>query len=242
MVYQGMVNHDYAYLAHLIASQAADHGNEDAKDRLSQLSQPSPNTISRSEHETLTEAKLVRKRTTAKQRSDASGMRSVDIPASQSALIVENARNSTQMTQPAVGVSRSSGEGARPRVLGPQGVPYAVPQGTPPSNSTSPRQRPIDLGQEGGTPASQSPRPWANAPRYALTDPGSNSAQNPRPPPQQNNFGPPRRDGRPGASPGPEQNEVEPPRNTGPPKKGPQTFAEMGITTAKVEEKECVIM
>ncbi|KAG6821242.1 hypothetical protein H0H93_002352 [Arthromyces matolae] len=46
------------------------HGNSDASERLSALSQPSPNALSRQQHDTITENKLVRKRTMAKQRSD----------------------------------------------------------------------------------------------------------------------------------------------------------------------------
>ena len=53
--------------------QAAEHNNQDAKDRLAALSQPSPQALSRTEHNHLTESKLVRSRTQAKQRSDAAG-------------------------------------------------------------------------------------------------------------------------------------------------------------------------
>jgi hypothetical protein len=53
--------------------QASQHGNTDATERLAALSQPAPAALSRQEHDTLTETTLVRKRTQAKQRSDASG-------------------------------------------------------------------------------------------------------------------------------------------------------------------------
>ncbi|KAF8076340.1 hypothetical protein FPV67DRAFT_1664619 [Lyophyllum atratum] len=53
--------------------QAQLHGNNDASERLSALSQPSPNALSRQQHDTITENKLVRKRTQAKQRSDTLG-------------------------------------------------------------------------------------------------------------------------------------------------------------------------
>ncbi|KAG5646605.1 hypothetical protein DXG03_002909 [Asterophora parasitica] len=49
---------------------AESHGNNDAAERLSALSQPSPNALSRQQHDNITESKLVRKRTQAKQRSD----------------------------------------------------------------------------------------------------------------------------------------------------------------------------
>lgn len=55
------------------SSQASQHGNTDATERLAALSQPAPVALSRQEHDNLTETTLVRKRTQAKQRSDASG-------------------------------------------------------------------------------------------------------------------------------------------------------------------------
>jgi len=51
------------------------HGNSDAQERLAALSRPDPSSLSRQQHEVLTETTLVRKRTQAKQRSDASGQR-----------------------------------------------------------------------------------------------------------------------------------------------------------------------
>ncbi|KAF5345956.1 hypothetical protein D9756_010911 [Leucocoprinus leucothites] len=53
-------------------TRARDHGNSDAEDRLKALEQPMPQMLSRQEHDTITDDKLVRKRTQAKQRSDAS--------------------------------------------------------------------------------------------------------------------------------------------------------------------------
>ncbi|KAF8875033.1 hypothetical protein BD779DRAFT_1678416 [Infundibulicybe gibba] len=52
-------------------TKARDHGNADAAERLVALSQPSPQALSRQEHDTITDVKLVRKRTQAKQRSEA---------------------------------------------------------------------------------------------------------------------------------------------------------------------------
>ncbi|KAG6814211.1 hypothetical protein H0H92_000888 [Tricholoma furcatifolium] len=52
---------------------AQSHGNNDAAERLSALSQPLPNALSRQQHDTITESRLVRKRTQAKQRSDTAG-------------------------------------------------------------------------------------------------------------------------------------------------------------------------
>lgn len=53
--------------------QASQHGNADATERINALSQPAPAALSRQEHDNLTETTLVRKRTQAKQRSDARG-------------------------------------------------------------------------------------------------------------------------------------------------------------------------
>lgn len=54
-------------------TRASQHGNTDATDRLAALSKPAPAALSRQEHDNLTETTLVRKRTQAKQRSDARG-------------------------------------------------------------------------------------------------------------------------------------------------------------------------
>jgi len=50
-------------------TRAREHGNADAAERLAALQQPLPAALSRHEHDTITENKLVRKRTQAKQRS-----------------------------------------------------------------------------------------------------------------------------------------------------------------------------
>lgn len=52
-------------------SQAAGHGNEDAKQRLDALQQSNPAALNRTDHDAHLENKLVRKRTQAKVRSDA---------------------------------------------------------------------------------------------------------------------------------------------------------------------------
>ncbi|KAL0579576.1 hypothetical protein V5O48_002414 [Marasmius crinis-equi] len=55
--------------------KAAAHGNTDASDRLAALQQPTPQSLSRAEHDNITESKLVRTRTQAKQRSEAQKVR-----------------------------------------------------------------------------------------------------------------------------------------------------------------------
>ncbi|KAF9458316.1 hypothetical protein BDZ94DRAFT_114754 [Collybia nuda] len=59
---------------------AKDHGNTDAAERLAALSQSSSQALSRQEHDAITENKLVRKRTQAKQRSEAMGLPSSPYP------------------------------------------------------------------------------------------------------------------------------------------------------------------
>ncbi|TFK63725.1 HCP-like protein [Pluteus cervinus] len=55
-------------------TRARDHGNQDAVERLKELTKPEgPQALSRQEHDSITENKLVRKRTQAKQRSDTVG-------------------------------------------------------------------------------------------------------------------------------------------------------------------------
>ncbi|GAW04510.1 HCP-like protein [Lentinula edodes] len=51
------------------------HGNTDAGERLAALSQPAPQVLSRVEHDEITESKLVRSRTRAKERSEAQKVR-----------------------------------------------------------------------------------------------------------------------------------------------------------------------
>ena len=89
-------------------------------------------------------------------------------------------------------------------------------------------------------------RPFANAPRYSLVDPGSRSASPASaPPPGANRAGVGA--GGPGSRPQPSrqnsgQPDVSSPLAQAPPKPGPQTFEEMGITTGKLEDKDCIIM
>ena len=62
-----MADHDPKHSRYIWAS---DHGNTDAVERLAASSQPSPQSLSRQEHDTITESKLVHKRAQAKQRSE----------------------------------------------------------------------------------------------------------------------------------------------------------------------------
>jgi hypothetical protein len=283
------------------------HGNPDAKDRLVALSQPDPSSLSRQQHEVLTETTLVRKRTQAKQRSDASGQRPTGTGRPDGRKIVENARKGSLLMP-----SLPENDYPPPMPSMPS-IPQQQQQPPPPQPQPQPQQQPppqpqqppqqqqlIPQGPQASTlppqPVSQSPpqsayppgqrplpggsKPFGNSPRYTLTDPG------PRPSSSQGSGGPgpapPKQTGspEPGRRPthqqtrppaqqpsqqGPEQGSVPapkpsqgsqpiistlPPPGTGfdpgsfnqKPYKGAQTFQEMGITTAKVEDKDCVIM
>ena len=190
------------------------------------------------------------------------------MPAAAGARIVENVRKNSMMRPPAAaGPSQPpSGRSSYGSVINEEPRPQSM--GRPPQQYGSPSQQPQRLPngpeQAASPPPSAAPaggRQFANAPRYSLADPGSSSAGGPRPMPSQQSqsFGPPGR--RPNHSPAPSQGgsslgpqgqqspgygspAMTPPVGTptGPPRKGAQTFAEMGITTGKVEEKDCVIM
>lgn len=175
------------------------------------------------------------------------------MPQDQGARIVDNVRKNSVMMPPAVSASSPPAQPARYPAAAP--VPAPAPLTAPvsaPNPATfapQPQRTPVSTSpaNQSRRPQSQSPRPFANATRYSLADPGSGSAPNSRPPSSQSqsSTGPPRRDGRPSLDNRPEPSfpALGPGVPSGPPpKKGPATFAEMGITTAKVEEKDCIIM
>ena len=262
------------------------HGNSDAQERLAALSRPDPSSLSRQQHEVLTETTLVRKRTQAKQRSDASGQRPAGRPDGKK--IMENVRKGSMLmpavpeddypplmpSMPSMSQQQQQQQQQPPQQQQPkpqkQQSPAPAPQPVPqsqPQSAYPPGQRPL-------------PGSFKPGPRYTLTDPGS------RPGSSQGSGGPgqvpPRKGGSPdpGRRPTPQQNKPSgqhlsqhgqgqesppkpkpshspqpiistlPPPGTGfdqgphsqKPPKGAQTFQEMGIATAKVEEKDCVIM
>ena len=149
----------------------------------------------------------------------------------------------------------------------PKGRPSPLPSSNQPfTNSTSPRVRPSQV-NGGGSPQPQPQqqqqqqhlqKPFANAQRYSLVDPGSGGGgEAGSPKPQQHSGTPP-----PGRrTPQQQQQQQQAPTvgggqpqqqeipqlgygggPAGRPSKGPQTFAEMGIQSTKLENKDCVIM
>jgi len=209
-------------------TRASDHGNSDAIDRLAALNQPSPQALSRQEHDTITEAKLIRKRTQAKQRSDvATGGNPSPLPqtGTNGRQVIEVVRKNSVNYDP------GPTQGATAPGLGPirerrGSASVAVQNSSPGSDFTGGPQL----------------RAYPNSHRYTLTDmpsqgPASGIGGHAQ------SLGGGRPAGRPPASrlqsSGNLSTEPSPSR---PSKTGPTTFAEMGITAAKAEDKECVIM
>ncbi|OCH86984.1 hypothetical protein OBBRIDRAFT_760449 [Obba rivulosa] len=226
-------------------TKAAQHGNTDAAERLQALSQPAPQALSREEHENITDSRLVRKRTLAKQRSEATpGVQRASMTAGQGQQILDDVKRTSLTSVPAV----AAPQGRLPAVTEERIV-------TPPSNSMSPRPSTSGPPSQGA----QS-RPFAGAPRYSLADPGVGSnppsnSSSPKPglpgspalmsareklrqQTQQQN----RPNGAPGSASYPEAPEEDAPPTRPPPGRGPKTFEEMGFTSQKLEEKDCVIM
>ncbi|KAG8216706.1 HCP-like protein [Butyriboletus roseoflavus] len=225
---------------------ASDHGNTDAVERLAALSQPSPQSLSRQEHDNITESKLVRKRTQAKQRSEREGGAARPSMEDGRHVVEVIRKNSTAR-------HHAHGSGAAPT----QFLPPVVEQ---PSQAMTPQ-----IQQGLGAPLGPGPQAalnqqFPNQRRYTLVDPGANPTGLASPPPPLPNADSPsyaRQAGRPPGqrtgsmpSPAPPQGgpqdmdgeaSQQPPPGRHPPK-GPTTFAEMGIQGVKLEEKECVIM
>ncbi|KAH7886822.1 HCP-like protein [Phlebopus sp. FC_14] len=220
---------------------AAEQGNSDAIERLAALSQASPQALSRQQHDDITEAKLVRKRTQAKQRSERT-----DGPAGAGRPSIEDGRQVVEV------IRRNSVVRPSAQAPGPVSGPALPPVAEQAANSPSPR---INQG-----PAAQPPRQFPNQHRYTLVDPGSNSAGGSPPPSRTQSPSYARPTGRPPGqrtgSGGPGQGVMSPPMPSSqvaegevpqqaPTRahvKGPTTFAEMGIQGARLEEKECIIM
>ncbi|KAH0835866.1 HCP-like protein [Lanmaoa asiatica] len=220
---------------------ASDHGNTDAVERLAALSQPSPQSLSRQEHDNITESKLVRKRTQAKQRSE----RESGVPR----LSLEDGRQVVEVIRKnSIARHHAHGSGAAPTPV----LPPVVEQ--PPAHAMSPHMPQAHGAPPGPGPQAPPSRQFPSQHRYTLVDPGSSSAGGSPPPPRTDSPGYARSAGRPPGqragsmpSPAPPQGGPQDVGGDAPPParqqvKGPTTFAEMGIQGVKLEEKECVIM
>ncbi|KAJ7274892.1 hypothetical protein C8J57DRAFT_1177748 [Mycena rebaudengoi] len=193
--------------------KAAAHGNTDAVDRLAALTQAAPQALSRTEHDAITEHKLVRKRTQAKQRSDAGFPGAGDPVRPDGRAVMELVRKSS--------LADAGPRPPREASLGQQARPMSQAAGG---------------GGRGGYALQDSARPASagSAPQQqGGSRPGSAGAGG-----RAQGVPPGRRPGgvgTPGPGPGPVV--TSPHGGT-----GPATFAEMGFTGAKAEDKECVIM
>lgn len=215
-------------------TRAAEHGNADAIDRLAALNQPSPQALSRQEHDHITETTLIRKRTQAKKRSEvATGEyvppRETGLNAPQ---VIDVVRKNSANFGPGP-VQGSVKPALNPLLERTSSASAADARTTTPGSNYngSPQLRPNPPGG----------RAYPNSHRYTLTDA-------PAPPlpgvgVRPLSVGGVRPAGRPPASRlqsgGAQSAAIATPRLS---KAGPATFAEMGITSAKLEEKECVIM
>lgn len=209
-------------------TKARDHGNTDAADRLAALSQPSPQALSRQEHDNITDDKLVRKRTQAKQRSDAQ-------PPPPSMPNIQNGHlapgpGPVRDGKTVVDVIRKQSMAEIP-----VGQPPAPAHQRPPGRASPPRQGRMTPPRQ---PQQQQSRPQQQGrlqqrPGYTLTDTPLTT-----PPPGVNPTAAPP-GGRP-QKPGRIASEID--THPKPNKTGPATFAEMGIQGAKAEENGCVIM
>ncbi|KIK60278.1 hypothetical protein GYMLUDRAFT_43568 [Collybiopsis luxurians FD-317 M1] len=246
-------------------SKASEHGNTDASERLAALRQPAPQMLSRQEHDNITESKLVRSRTQAKQRSEAQKVRDGYLanqqtvqgppPASQPQGL--HPRGRTQDSRPVVDLIRKTTLNSQGGAHGRYHAEHA--NSLPPLGRPEPSINRTASAQGGPRPGNQ-PQAFPGANRYTLVDPGSGSV--PPAPPRSDSRPLPRRgpsggvsvtggigSGTPSPAAGtPSAGGYGPSGPSGvpppaPPKPaGPQTFAEMGFQGAKAEEEKCLIM
>lgn len=160
---------------------------------------------------------------------------------------MENVRKNSMAPPIAVGAAAAAGgygapqiqSGAPPRLptVGESQSPYPSPQPQPHAASASPRPRPPQA-----TSGPQA-RPFQNATRYSLADPGSSPSASPRPGAGAGGSAPHRQpSGQQQPPPSGFDNAGGAPPPVQKPGKGPQTFAEMGIASTTAQKDDCVIM
>jgi len=238
-------------------NRAMQHGNTDASERLAALSQPAPQSLSRQEHNNLTETTLVRKRTQAKQRSEATPGHKPATSLGHGQKILEDVRNTTMGLPPNPRPARNAPIDLQ--ILNGPGSVNKLPvvnegpmtQTPPPMRSSPSPARPSNGHPQGQRPLSTGNVPLSHRARYSLTDPGSRpSPLAPQPSavdrpssvagPNARPSGRPQTDS---PSPPPPQSEItQPAPMRPPPGKKPQTFQDMGFQSQKLEDKECIIM
>ncbi|CAE6517113.1 unnamed protein product [Rhizoctonia solani] len=221
--------------------KAAATGNTEATGRLSALAAPNAAPLSRAEHETLTDSRLVRRHTKAKNTAAAAG-RVAQVKGEEDRKAMEGAAHAAadaEVVQPA----------RRPGQLPLPGAGLKTPprMGSPAqTQATSPKRRPQAQAQAAGRFQH----------RYTLTDDGFQPPSSPQvstpatappqpqlslPPPAPVPAAPASAPAAPApAPPSPTVPAPAPSKSSG--KKGPQTFAEMGFHSQPQEDKDCVIM
>ena len=161
--------------------------------------------------------------------------------------IMENVRKNSMAPPIAVGAAAGAGGYGAPQAGGRLPTvgesPYP-PQSQPrPSHSVRQKPRPSPEGTTGpqGPGPQQQQRPFQNAARYSLADPGSSPSASPRPThPSAGGPAPHRQPS--GQQQPPSGFESAPPAPASKPVKGPQTFAEMGIASTTAQKDDCIIM
>ncbi|KAK4047698.1 hypothetical protein OIV83_005206 [Microbotryomycetes sp. JL201] len=223
--------------------RAAAHGNEDAKQRLEALGAGDANALSRSDHESQVDAKLVRKRTQAQARSDArqkqqqqSSWHGPD-PSSRQSSVMPSPQVPPPMPSNNYGAySAQNATLRRKDTLRQVQAAAAVANGSRPSPSDNgihgPGSRPASGFSTASAPA-QSQRQ-----SYQLSDRPLSSAPPTRPSTVQSQ---PQRMTVSGHQQH-QQHQQQQQAASIPIKQKPATFAEMGIATTKAKRDECVIM
>ncbi|CAE6349200.1 unnamed protein product [Rhizoctonia solani] len=221
-------------------AQAA--GNTEAAGRIAALAAPNAAPLSRAEHETLTDSRLVRRHTKAKDIAAAAG-RVAKAKGEEDRKAMEGAAHAaadSNVGQPA----RRPGQMALPG--GGMNTPPSVASPTTQTPATSPRRRPQPQVAAAGR--------FQN--RYTLTDEGFQPPSSPQastpttaPPQSQASLSvPPPSSVPPAPVSAPAAPAPVPPSPPAPAaakpagKKGPQSFAEMGFHSQPAEDKDCVIM
>lgn len=238
--------------------KARDNGNTDAAERLTALEQSVPQSLSREQHNVITEDKLVRKRTMAKQRSEQQSptapLNSIppepqpqqQPPQPQQHQQIMHLARRTSMIRPSQPPRTSgtqellqpgSSPRPRPQQAGTQQYSnlnrYTLTDNPVPSNSL-----PVPRNASPARPGSAGNQPTAG--RYGRGGKAVSGGVGVSTPPQSQSPGPIT------GSPHADAPESAPLDSSAPPAqrlhRGPSTFAEMGIQGVKLEEKDCVIM
>jgi hypothetical protein len=231
------------------------HNNPDAPERLRALSQPAPQSLSRSEHDAITDAKLVRTRTQARVNAQRAG-RVATTPAGAGGQEVVDRMRMQHRQESADSQALHTYEQQRPehhqhqhhqQQQQQQQPPPAVAAGVPAryslTDSPAPAGYPLPVspapsqGRAAGRPPGRRHEANEHVPGYAGRNGGAPAMPPPSGSPQ---MGAPAHPGSPGLA-------LPPPSGTPPaaaarPVPAAATFEEMGFKTGKAEDKDCVIM